>query len=51
MSRNGGRYEESGGEKDKETEKDKCQDMDSTHLLGGCLFGAFFAENLGIWDF
>ena len=26
----------------KEEKKTKCQDMKSTHLLGGCLFGAFF---------
>ena len=47
-----GRYEESGGEKEKETEEDKSQNMKDTHLLGGCLFGAFFTVKLGIfWDF
>ena len=49
MSRNRGRYEESGEKKTKKQKKTKCQDMKSTHLLGGCLFGAFLTVKLGIF--
>ena len=47
MSRNRGKYEESGGKKTKKQKKTKCQDMKSTHLLGGCLFGALLTVKLG----
>ena len=38
-----------GGEKEKETEEDKSQNMKDTHLLGGCLFGAFLTVKHGIF--
>ena len=39
-----------GDKKTKKQKMTKCQDMKSTHLLGGCLFGgAFYTEKLGIF--
>ena len=38
-----------GEKKEKKQKKTKCQDMKSTHLSGGCLFGAFFTVKLGIF--
>ena len=37
------------GEKPKKQKTTKSQDMKSTHLLGGCIFGAFFTVELGIF--
>ena len=38
-----------GEKKTKEQKKTKRQDMKSTHLSGGCLFGAFLTVKLGIF--
>ena len=38
-----------GEKKTKKQKKTKCQDTKSTHLLGGCLFGACFTVKLGIF--
>ena len=34
------------GEKKTKKQKTRCQDMRSTHLLGGCLFWALFTVKL-----
>ena len=33
----------------KKQQMTKSQNMKNTHLLGGCLFGAFFTVKLGIF--
>ena len=38
-----------GKKKTKKQRKTKYQDMKSTQLLGGCLFGAIFTLKLGIF--
>ena len=37
-----------GQKKTKKQKTTKSQNMRDTHLLGGCLFGAFFTVKLGI---
>ena len=50
MSRRRGRYEESRREKDKEKQKKTKKSTKSTHLLGGCLLGAFVTVKLVIFE-
>ena len=38
-----------GEKKTNKQKKTECQDMKSTHLLGGCLLGAFSTVKLGIF--
>ena len=44
-----GKMKNQGEKKTKKQKKTKCQDIKSTHLLGGCLFGAFITVKLGIF--
>ena len=49
ISRIEGDMKNQGEKKTKKQKKTKCQDMERTHLLGGCLVGAFSTVKLGIF--